>query len=125
MSKAIEHLRKPESQRRLDEDGCEVGVSRQAVDEAVRDFDAIAAENERLNRRLSDMTQLHNLREARLAEIEGEVKWLREWHDNWKSLAQKHDNRLAEAEQTISRAYCRLQAAMFREICGTGKSRPY
>lgn len=48
MSEAIEHLRKPESQRQLDEDGCEVGVSRQAVDEAVRDFDAIAAENERL-----------------------------------------------------------------------------
>ena len=43
MSKAIEHLRLPGSQRQLDEDGCEVGVSRQAVDEAVRDYDALAA----------------------------------------------------------------------------------
>ena len=52
-SKAIEHLRQPESQRQLDEDGVEVGISRQAVDEAVRDYDALAARLASVERELA------------------------------------------------------------------------
>ena len=52
---AWDHLRYV--QRQLDQDGVEVGVSRQAIDETLTEFDRLTADNERLRAALEKIVR--------------------------------------------------------------------
>lgn len=66
-------LRDPRNQRQLDQDGCEVGVSRQALDETLSLLDAERAAREAAERRVRELEAL-----VQRAYIEGFTEGMRE-----------------------------------------------